>query len=104
VESGVFDVEIYYTCPAADVGSSIELSFNGSTLKARVTEPFDPPYIGRIADRYKRNEGDEKEWQPLPMGTIRLEKGSGTLSLKAIDIPGDSVMDFRLLMFKRKSS
>jgi hypothetical protein len=35
------------------------------------------------------------------MGTIQLEKGKGTLSLKAIDIPGSQAMDFRLLMFKR---
>lgn len=102
VESGEFDVEIYYTCPEADVGSSVELSFNASSLKRRITEPFDPPYIGRAADRFKRTEGDEKQWRALRMGTIDLEKGRGTLILKALEIPGNSVMDFRLLMFKRK--
>ncbi len=102
VESGEFDVEIYYTCPEADVGSSVELSFNASSLKRRITEAFDPPYIGRAADRFKRTEGDEKQWRALRMGTIDLEKGRGTLILKALEIPGNSVMDFRLLMFKRK--
>ncbi|MCP4848941.1 MAG: arylsulfatase [Verrucomicrobiaceae bacterium] len=104
VEGGDFDVEIYYTCPEADVGSSVELSFNGSTLKGLINEAFDPPYIGRAADRFKRNEGDEKEWKSLSMGTMRLEKGSGILTLRALEIPGDLVMDFRLLMFKRKSA
>ncbi|MFP6874152.1 MAG: arylsulfatase [Verrucomicrobiales bacterium] len=104
VESGEFDVELYYTCPEADVGSSVELSFNAASLKRRITEAFDPPYIGRAADRFKRVEGDEKEWRPLRMGTIQLEKGRGTLILKALEIPGSSVMDFRLLMFTRKSA
>jgi arylsulfatase A-like enzyme len=104
VEGGEFDVEIYYTCPESEVGSSVELSLNDSILETRITEAFDPPYIGRAADRFKRNEGDEKEWKALPMGTLRLEKGSGTLTLRALEIPGGSVMDFRLLMFKRKSS
>lgn len=104
VEAGEFEVDIYYTCPEADTGSSVELSLNGESLKRKITKAFDPPYIGRAADRFKRNEGDEKEWKPLSMGTIRLGKGSGTLTLKALEIPGNSVMDFRLLMFKRKSA
>ncbi len=104
VEAGDFEVDLYYTCPESDTGSSVQLSLNGSTLMSRITEPFDPPYIGRKADRYERSEGDEKAWKPWTMGTIRLEKGSGKLTLRALEIPGDSVMDFRLLMFKRKSS
>ncbi|MED5585709.1 MAG: arylsulfatase [Verrucomicrobiota bacterium] len=103
VEGGDFEVELYYTCPEADIGSTIRLSLNDSALQGRVTESFDPPYIGRNADRYERNEGDEKQWKPWPMGTMRLEKGSGTLTLRAVEIPGASVMDFRLLMLKRKS-
>jgi len=102
VEAGEFEVDLYYTCPKADVGSTVELSFNDASLKAKITEAFDPPYIGRAADRHKRAEGDEKEWKPISMGTIALPKGKGTLTLQATDIPGSSVMDFRLLMFKRK--
>ena len=33
--------------------------------------------------------------------TIRLEKGRGKLSLTAPEIPGQQVMDFRLMMLKR---
>ncbi len=102
VEDGEFEVELYYTCPKADVGSIVELSFNGSSLKTKISEAFDPPYIGMATDRYKRMEGDEKEWKPMSMGTIKLPKGEGTLTLRATDIPGDSVMDFRVMMFKRR--
>jgi hypothetical protein len=37
----------------------------------------------------------------MDLGTIHLEEGKGTLTLKALDIPGQEAMDFRLLMFKR---
>ena len=102
VEAGEFVVELYYTCPKADVGSTVELGLNGATLTAKITEAFDPPYVGRAADRHKRMEGDEKDWKSVSMGTIALPKGKGTLTLRATEIPGASVMDFRLLMFKRK--
>jgi hypothetical protein len=35
------------------------------------------------------------------MGTIKLNKGKGTLTLKATKMPGSEVMDFRLLMLKK---
>jgi len=102
VEAGTFEVDLYYTCPQADVGSTVELSSNGSSIKTRITEAFDPPYIAAAADRHKRIEGDDKEWKPLSMGTITLTKGKSTLTLRATEISGNSVMDFRLLMLKRK--
>ena len=54
--------------------------------------------LGRVLAQRR----DEKEWKPMSMGTISLPKGKGTLTLQAAEIPGASVMDFRLLMFKRK--
>jgi arylsulfatase A-like enzyme len=102
VEAGDFEVDLYYTCPMADVGSTVELSFNGARLKTKITEAFDPPFIASALDRHKRIEGDDKEWKPMTMGTITLPKGKGSLTLRASEIPGASVMDFRLLMLKRK--
>jgi hypothetical protein len=43
-----------------------------------------------------------KDFQPLHMGTINLKKGSGELSLQAINIPGEQVMDMRMLLLVRK--
>jgi len=42
-----------------------------------------------------------KEWKVMDMGTIDLEAGRFTMSIKAVDIPGRSVIDFRLFMFER---
>jgi hypothetical protein len=104
VESGEFEAQLYYTCPKAEVGSVVELSLGEASLKAKITEAFDPPYVGRAADRFKRVEGDEKDWKPMSMGRVKLEKGKGTLTLKAVEKPAASVMDFRLLMLKRVGS
>lgn len=99
--TGNYSVDIYYTCPRADVGSTIELSFNDSRLTGRIQEPHDPPIEGAEHDRVKRQESYVKDFHPMTLGTIHLEKGKGTLTLQATDIPGSQVMDFRLLMLKR---
>ena len=52
--AGKYEAVIYYTCPAADVGSTIELSFNGSRLEGKVTEAHDPPLRGAENDRVPR--------------------------------------------------
>ena len=98
---GLYDVEIYYTCPEQDVGSTIELSFGDSRLTGRVTEAHDPPLRGMEHDRVPRAESYVKDFKPMKLGTIRLDKGRGTLSLRALEIPGAQAMDFRLMMLTR---
>ena len=98
---GEYEVELYYTCPKADVGSEIELSFQGQSVRSRITVAHDPPVRGAEHDRVKRQESYVKEFRPLKMGTIRLKEGKGELTLKAISMLGDQVMEFRLIMLKR---
>ncbi len=52
-------------------------------------------------DRDQRTESYVKDFKPLKIGTIHLKKGIGTLTLKALEMPGSQVMDFRLMMLKR---
>ncbi|MDB4583063.1 arylsulfatase [Draconibacterium sp.] len=101
LKSGKYEVELYYTCPAKDVGSSIQLSFGDSNLITKILEPHDPPLKGMENDRVLRTQSYVKDFKRISMGIIQLEKGKGNLSLKATDIPGSQAMDFRLLMFKR---
>ncbi len=99
--AGTYEVEIHYTCPPADVGSTVELSFGDSRLRGRITEAHDPPLRGGENDRAPRGESYVKDFKPLKLGTIRLEKGRGELTLRALKMPGSQVMDFRLMMFTR---
>ena len=82
-KTGIYQVEIFYTCPEADVGSTVELSFGDEVLTAKVTEPHDPPLTGMERDRYKRIESYVKDFKRMTLGTIRLKQGQGTLRLRA---------------------
>jgi len=101
LESGEYEVELYYSCPAEDVGSVFQLSFGRGKLRGTITEAHDPPLTGMENDRTPRGESYVKDFKRMPVGSIRLEKGEGLLTLKALEIPGSQVMDFRLLMLKR---
>lgn len=103
LEAGEYEVELYYTCAKANVGSTVRLSFNKDSVSTQITEPHVSPIIGAEEDRVARMESYVKNFRPLKMGTIRMEKGTGQLVLQADRITGSQVMDFRLLMFKKKS-
>lgn len=98
---GNFEVEIYYSCPAADIGSTVRLSLGDDELVTRITEAHDPPLIGAENDRVERRESYEKDFAVHRAGTLYLKKGKGELTLEALNIPGSQVMDFRLLMLTR---
>lgn len=94
--SGLYDVELDYTCPEADAGATIELSFNGSKITGKVQPAWDPPlYTNQDTVARPAGESRMKEFRPLSLGTIHLEKGRGMLNLRALEIPGKTVMNMR---------
>ena len=99
--AGEYEVEIYYSCAQADVGSTVELSLNKSRVQARVIESHDPPLRGKEHDRVARRESYVKDFKAMKLGKIDLEKGPGQLTLRAIKLPGSQVMDFRQIMLSR---
>lgn len=102
LSEGDFLVEIYYTCPLEDVGATFELSFAQEKVMGKIVEAYNPPLKGMEYDRVKRTQSYVKDFKSLEIGAIHLEKGKGLLTLKAKEIPGSQVMDFRLLMLKKK--
>ena len=99
---GLFDVEVYYTCPSRDVGATVELSFLDEHARGKVSVAHDPPLQGAEHDRSPRAESYVKEFRPLSLGTLQLKKGRGRIALRAVEMPGDQVMDFRLMMLRRR--
>ncbi|MCA9075162.1 MAG: arylsulfatase [Planctomycetaceae bacterium] len=94
--TGRYVVEIEYTCPEADAGSLIELSLGDDRLSGRVTPGWDPPlYTNQDTLPRPPAESTMKEFCTLNLGEIELQEGSGDLILRALDIPGKSVMDLR---------
>jgi len=100
--AGDCEAEVYYTCREEDVGSKIELSFGGSSVQAQVNEAHDPPEIGAEFDRVPRGgESYVKDFRPLRLGTIRLPQGRGELALRALEVPGERVIEVRAIMLTR---
>jgi arylsulfatase A-like enzyme len=94
--SGDYEVEILYTCPEGDEGSTIELSFLKDRLTSKVGPAWNPPlYTNQDTIPRPPAESTMKEFRTLKAGTLHLEKGTGELTLKALEIPGKSVMDVR---------
>jgi arylsulfatase A-like enzyme len=96
--NGRYQVELYYTCAAGDVGSTLELSFNASRLQGRVVEAHDPPARGAEHDRVPRaGESLVKDFKPLRLGVLKLERGRGLLTLRALEVPGRAVIELRAI-------
>jgi arylsulfatase A-like enzyme len=94
--AGKYKVVVYYTCAKADVGSRIEMSFKDARLEGRVADVHDPPLYGADHDRVPRQgESLMKDFAPLRLGVMTLEKGRGVLTLRATHIAGTQVMDVR---------
>ena len=103
VEEGDFEVVVYYTCDAENVGSTVTLSFGDDEQTFKVSEAHESPLLGAENDRYERIESYEQDFRPMNAGMLHLAQGKGVLTLKALDIPGEQVMDFRLLLLRRQS-
>ena len=100
--AGRYEAAVYYTCPKADIGSTIELSLGDSRIQAAVSETHDPPLRGMEHDRVKRKgESYVKDFKPLRLGIVELKQGRGLLTLRALKVAGRQVMDVRMVLLTR---
>lgn len=94
--AGRYDVVIDYTCPDADAGSLIELSARTNRLTGRVAPGWNPPlYTNQDTLPRPPAESQMKEFRPLKLGVLNLESGEQPLTLRSLEITGESVMDVR---------
>ncbi len=97
-QAGSYEAILWYTCPAADAGATVELSCGDVAVAGRVAPGWDPP-LERADDRVpRRQEGYSKDFRPLSLGVIDLPAGPGTLVLRATAVPGKQVADVRRLV------
>lgn len=94
--AGTYEASIDYTCPMDDAGSTVELSFKDAHLAGKVEPGWDPP-LNTNQDTLPRPNGESqmKEFRTLTLGEITLPAGKAPLTLRALRIPGKSVMDVR---------
>jgi hypothetical protein len=97
-QEGDYEVTLDYTCPASAVGALIELSLNEARLTMRLSEAWDPPlYVNQDTLPRPKAESKMKPFKNMKMGVIHLQKGAGPLTLRALTVPGGTVMDLRRL-------
>ena len=100
-QAGDYEAQIYFA--AAEAGSTVELSFNGASVSAKIDEAYDPPAYGAADDRVPRiGESLVKDFKPLSLGTISLAAGRGELKLRAEDVAGGEVAEVRYAALTRK--
>ncbi|MGE3818314.1 MAG: arylsulfatase [Isosphaeraceae bacterium] len=97
--TGRYEAVLYQTCAPGNEGSILELQFGDARLTGKVSEPHDPPLRGSENDRVPRvGESYVKDFKPLRLGVIALENGRGTLTIRALEVPGRGVIDLRGLV------
>jgi len=97
-QAGSYEALLWYTCPAADTGATVELSCGAAAVAGRIAPGWDPP-LEQGDDRVpRRQEGYSKDFRPLSLGVIDLPAGPGTLVLRATAIPGKQVADVRRMV------
>ncbi len=94
--AGQYAVTLDYTCKVPDAGSTVELSFQNERLAGKVAPGWDPPlYANQDTLPRPKGESQMKEFRTLSLGEITLPAGQAPLTLRALEIPGKSVMDVR---------
>jgi len=96
VTAGTYIVTLDYACRADALGTPLELSFEGTLLKGKITEAFDSP-LKPEQDTLPRPHGEStmRDFRTMTLGEVRLEPGKGELKLRAPEVPGQSVMELR---------
>jgi arylsulfatase A-like enzyme len=94
--AGRYEATIDYTCHVPDAGATVELSFKDARLAGKVAPGWDPPLYTN-QDTLPRPDGESqmKEFRTLKLGEVTLTTGQAPLTLRALEIPGKSVMDVR---------
>ena len=103
--SGKYEVTMHYALPKGDEGTAVQISYDmgyyASATTVTLNKAHDVPVRGQENDRVKRMESYVKDFKPISMGLLNLKQGKGVLTLKALEIPGKTALEFRLLMLKR---
>lgn len=101
---GDYSVEAHYTCPGDSVGTELRLQVGGKELSASIIEANDPPAIGTEHDRVPRvTQSLMKDFKPLNLGTVRLQKGLTTAELSASFPDGTGDIEISMLTFTREN-
>jgi arylsulfatase A len=102
IEPGNYEFILHYWCETENTGTEFVLSNGESSLNATLTVPNEGDFL-YLPSQTPIDSPDIRDWAPLNMGTMILEKGPQDLVLKALSIPGEHAGEFRSLEIIKKS-
>jgi hypothetical protein len=97
---GKYEVFLNYACAADAVGTELELSFEGSSIRGTLDEAFDPPLLPS-PDRSPRVESYEKPFQRWKLGEIELPRARGPMKLRVAKQTGAQAIELRRIELRR---
>lgn len=100
IEPGDYEMQLQYLCPQADAGSKIEVLANGKAFPTTVGAT--PVVALPSPDRVPRKEAYEMKWYYLKPGTVHLGKGPVEFQVKALEKPGEEVMQLKALWLRKE--
>ncbi|MFM9148640.1 MAG: N-acetylgalactosamine 6-sulfate sulfatase, partial [Verrucomicrobiota bacterium] len=95
VNAGRYEVWVDYACPPEDAGSTVEVRLGSSALRAKITEGWYPPLLEQDVFPRKNGESVMREFKSVRLGDIDLSTGPAELTVKAVEMPGKTVMELR---------
>ncbi len=99
---GRYKAVAYYACPLNQIGGKLKLQYGAKSVENTIFISNDTKAYGDEFDRFPREESLVKDFIPLELGVIELEKSSGQLSLTAIGLKGGKGIEFRTLQLVRE--
>ncbi|MDD4225279.1 MAG: arylsulfatase [Mariniphaga sp.] len=101
VHDGMYEFFLQYLIPPGCEGIKIEVQANRKSLIKTVEESFVPePYPNR--DQVDRGRSPEMKWENFSWGSLSLQKGAYTITVKALEIPGPQAGEFYGLRIKNR--
>lgn len=101
---GRYKVELLYACPEGQTGSVVELERGGRRLKATLSVPHNTPLRGAAEDLWPRKVSYQKDFRAWELGEMELAEGRKAFSVRALEIPGEMVMELGALVLCRQNS
>jgi len=93
-KTGIYQVELKYTCSEESVGTQLSLTSNESLVKNSINTWYESEVLDK-SDRVPREESYEKKFYTFNFGQLELSTGKKTLTLKAEHLSGPKVCDLR---------
>ena len=101
VESGTYEIELNYALAASDVGAKLAIEIDGQRIELEGLKSFkhsERPSHDRIP---RVQEAPETDWNLVHAGTLHIEKGTATLKILSLEIPGEKSIELKEVLIRR---